>query len=108
MNAAKQDRESEWQSIFVDWDKSEKSGASYCREHGYSYWRFVYWKKRLRGMPEKKEAENFVALRVDNPPSTITSPISIRIGSAIRLELGHGFDESELACVIRILREHIC
>lgn len=100
-------RKDEWTAILADWDASGESGAAYCRTRGLVYWCFVYWKKRLRGVSGKRPDGDFVSLNMGHESSN-SCGLSVLIGTEVRLELGSGFDESELVRAVRALRESIC
>ena len=38
-----------WQGHMERWQQSEQSQQAYCREHNLSYFRFQYWRRKLRG-----------------------------------------------------------
>ena len=41
-------RRTYWQGQMERWQQSGKSQQAYCREHDLSYFRFQYWRRKLR------------------------------------------------------------
>ena len=42
-------RQTYWQGHIEGWQHSGQSQQAYCREHKLSYFRFQYWRRKLRG-----------------------------------------------------------
>ena len=41
-------RQTYWQGQMERWQQSGQSQQAYCREHNLSYFRFQYWRRKLR------------------------------------------------------------
>ena len=47
------EREQNWRSIIANWQRSDLSGAAFCREQGLVYYQFQYWRQKYRQIDEE-------------------------------------------------------
>ena len=82
-----------WTDKVSAWRESGLSIAAWCRQHDESYWRFLYWRKRLKPQPEGR----FVALSV--------RPVGLCLScNGITLQLERGFDPDLLRSVLAVVK----
>lgn len=75
------------------WQSSGMSLAAWCRENAESYYRFLYWRKRLSPLAPGK----FLEL---TPPA---APISLEC-SGVLVHVSKGFDPGLLADILSVLK----
>ena len=89
------DLRQEWTDKIADWRESGQSIAAWCRQHDESYYRFLYWRKRLE--PKQKESGRFVELTVG------ASSLALEC-NGMTLHIERGFDRDLLRDVLSVLR----
>lgn len=90
-------------------DQSEPL-AVFCRSHGISIGAYYYWKKKLSKSndstpPEK--AKTFIPVSI-RPSAPLGATYEIHLDNATRLVLRSGFDQGEVAALVRILWSKDC
>jgi hypothetical protein len=89
------DLKQEWTDKIAAWRESGQSIAAWCRQHDESYYRFIYWRKRLG--PKQKKTGGFVELTFE------TSSLSLEC-NGLTLHIERGFDRELLRDVLSVLR----
>lgn len=97
----------EWTQILANWDQSEKSGASFCRERKIKYWKFNYWKRRLRHSGFTAPG-NFVAIEFQGETAHHDGELILEVGNGFRFILKRGFDATILQQALGVLRRSGC
>ena len=107
MKSQNHDLHDHWDQILADWEQSEKSGAAFCRDRQIEYWKFNYWKRRLR-RPDSGSQENFVAVEFQTETADAGDELILDIGNGLRFILKRGFDETLLRQALGVLRRLGC
>ena len=102
-----------WRGHWQAWAESGVSQRAYCTQHGLCYATFSYWRQRAR---PAASAAAFVPVVVEDLPAlqALLAVSGERTGIELRLRAGRtiviarGFDETELARVIRVLERTPC
>lgn len=89
------DLKQEWTDKIADWRASGQSIAAWCRQHDESYYRFIYWRKRLE--PKQKKTGRFVEL-------TFGASSLFLECNGMTLQIERGFDRDLLRDVLSVLR----
>lgn len=89
------DLKQEWTDKITAWRESGQSIAAWCRQHEESYYRFIYWRKRLE--PKQEKTGRFVELTL-GPSSLLLSC------NGMTLHIERGFDRELLRDVLSVLR----
>lgn len=89
------DLKQEWTDKITTWRESGQSIAAWCRRHDESYYRFIYWRKRLE--PKRKESGRFVEL-------TLGASSLVLECNGMTLHIERGFDRELLRDVLAVLR----
>jgi hypothetical protein len=88
----------EWTEKITAWRDSGLSIAAWCRQAGESYYRFIYWRKRLQ--PKHAEGAGtgkFVEIRVAHSPLCLEC-------NGIYLHVERGFDRDLLSDILAVLK----
>ena len=83
----------EWSDKIAAWQRSGMKLAAWCRENAESYYRFLYWRKRL-AVPAPGR---FLEL---TPPA---APISLECNGVL-VHISKGFDPRLLADILAVLK----
>lgn len=83
----------EWSVKIAAWQRSGLSLAAWCREHSESYYRYLYWRKRLA----TPEIGQFLEL------SLPAAPISLECNDVL-VHVPKGFDPGLLADILCVLK----
>lgn len=102
---ANETKEAYWQRILQDWKLSGLKACEFQRQKNLSKHAFVYWKLKLIGPTEKKQALVPVRVRSSVRPSARSSCIRLRVGELFSVELVEGFDAQTLREVLAVVRE---
>ena len=89
------DLKQEWTDKITAWRESGQSIAAWCRQHEESYYRFIYWRKRLELKQEK--AGRFVELTFGKLSLLLSC-------NGMTLHIERGFDPELLRDVLSVLR----
>jgi hypothetical protein len=104
-----------WRGHWQAWAESGVSQRAYCTQHGLCYATFSYWRQRARPAASAA-APAFVPVLVEDlpaPQARVTVPgersgIELRLSAGRTIVVARGFDETELARVIRVLERTPC
>ena len=91
----------QWEKRIARWRASGLSMAAYCREHGFSYWSYVRWRRRLERAATP--AGPLTLIPVVAAPAN-GAAITIRLPGGIGIEVERGFDAALLGAVVRALQ----
>jgi hypothetical protein len=83
----------EWPAKIAAWQHSGKSIAAWCRENSESYYRFLYWRKRVT----EPTPGRFLELTL---PAT---PISLECNGVL-VHVSKGFDPGLLADILSVVK----
>jgi hypothetical protein len=90
---------SEWSAKISAWRQSGLTVAAWCRTNSVSYYRFLYWRKRLPEL-DHREGGSFVQLNV-----AAANPHNISLEcNGVTVHLSSGFDPELLGDVLSLLR----
>ena len=89
---------SEWSAKISAWSQSGLTIAAWCRTNSVSYYRFLYWRKRLPAL-EHSEGGSFVQLSV----AAANSHLSLEC-NGVTVHLSTGFDPELLGDVLSLLK----
>lgn len=89
----------QWTDKISAWCKSGLSMAAWCRENNESYYRFIYWRRKLEPAPapESPSGGRFVELTWQQSPLSLTY-------NGITLQIESGFDPALLRDVLTVLK----
>lgn len=104
-----------WRDHWQAWAVSGVSQRAYCTHHGLCYASFSYWRQRARPAGIGA-APTFVPVVVEDLPapqpmvavSGERTGIEIRLGAGRTIVVARGFDETELARIIRVVEQTPC
>lgn len=85
-------------SLIEQWQQSEKTQKSFCREKGIAYHVFIYWLKKYR--LEKDQSGEFLTMEFPNPQNQ--SGIEIQFPNGIVVHLPSTMDLNEIKKLIEI------
>ena len=95
-------RRAYWQGHIERWQQSGQSQQAYCREHKLSYFRFQYWRRKLREDEQqdvqRTRSSGFVAVAPSR--SGLPAGLSVVLPNGIQLR---GISAENLAVVERLL-----
>ncbi len=95
-------RQASWQGHMERWQQSGQTQQSYCREHNLSYFRFQYWRRKLREDEQqalqRTRSSGFVP--VTPTRSGLPTGLSVVLPNGIQLR---GISADNLAVVERLL-----
>ena len=83
----------EWSSKVAAWQRSGMSVSAWCRENSESYYRFLYWRKRVT----ESASGQFMELTVP------AAPISLEC-NGVFVHVSKGFDPGFLADILSVLK----
>ena len=92
-----------WKFHINNWHQSKMSQTAYCRKHGLTLHRFIYWKKALN---RQDSAISFVPVPVSpNLPVAIeASNLNLFTANGYRIEVSTGFDPTTLKQLIHTVQ----
>jgi transposase-like protein len=94
-------REEYWRERIAEHQRSGKSVARFCSEHGVTEQSFYSWRKRL-GQPQ---AVRFALVETGSHPRPVADPVlELVLTTGERLRIGAGVDAAELRRVLAALR----
>jgi hypothetical protein len=104
-----------WRDHWQAWAESGVSQRAYCTQHGLCYATFSYWRQRAQPVGSAAAPVFVPAVMEGLPaPQALVAVPGERTGIELRLSAGRtivvtrGFDEAELARVIRVLERTPC
>jgi len=103
--AASEAKEAYWQRILQEWKDSGLKACEFQRRNNLSKHAFVYWKLKLIGTTEKKQALVPVKVRSSIRRAGQSCCIRLRVGELFCVELTEGFDAGTLREVLTIIRD---
>jgi len=96
--------QSDWQQRITDWKATKQSGVAYCREHGLSYQRFCYWRRKLLSSQRVQNNASAGFVRVVPPQSpTAASELRVSLPGGIVISGLHADNVSLLIAILRQL-----
>lgn len=105
-----QSNEDKWRGIIDSWKSSNLSQAEYCRQKNISYYKYIYWKKKLasNGSPSgltllKLESAGFGQNFTPQASPLPNSPIRFWLKDFC-IEIGDDFSSSLLSRLVETLR----
>ncbi len=92
------DREAYWRGMIETQRKSGKTISGFCRERGISSNSFFMWRKRLG----ESERGNFIEIEEEGKKGI---GIYLELRGGVKIYLEKGFEEEELAKVLRVVKQ---
>ena len=101
-----------WQQHIEQWSRSGRRTKTYCERAGLCIQQFGAWRQRLKRegwRPSESEAATMIALEVRSPVKSAattparTTPITVRLGSGLGVEVNAGLDAATLRAVVKAL-----
>lgn len=102
-----------WCKEIAAFNASGVTLRQWCREHGYSVWRFYYWRNKLRHYAEVAPASAFTELKLtgDAEPRPVLETVArleLHFSCGTRLLFPEQFDLTRLRPLIASLRDGSC
>ena len=97
------DNHEHWQQQLAAWQATGQSGAAFCREHGLTYHRFCYWRRKLitAQLPQTTSSSGFA--RVVSAQSPVVEELSLSLPSGIAIRGLHAGNIPLLGAILRQL-----
>jgi hypothetical protein len=102
-NEVQESKETYWQRTLQEWKESGLKACEFQLQNNLSKHAFVYWKLKLMGRSEKRQA--LVPVRLRTAARGDSCCIRLRVGEFYAVEVSAGFDEQTLRAVLAIVRE---
>ena len=105
----------QWKERLLEWEQSDMSQTSYCRQEGLNLRNFQYWRRKYRQIqsPGTTSKNNSMVKLVELQPENCNagqfnffkpgSPMKLQVGD-IAVELENHFSPEALVRLIQVLR----
>jgi len=101
MSKSRLKREAEIRKVLSELAKSGDTVQAFARRRGMSAWTLYDWRRRFGSARRKARQAEFVAVEVDDRPSSST-PFEIKVGDVV-VRVPANFNDADLVRLVRAL-----
>ena len=97
------------QELIARWERSGLSQREFAEQEGVAYSQLLYWRRRLKGFPDRKRAKRraepaeLAPVRIIPDAPRTTEAFELRMSGGLAVSVPPGFDESELRRLLDVL-----
>ncbi|WP_096200295.1 IS66 family insertion sequence element accessory protein TnpA [Bacillus sp. FJAT-45350] len=99
----KSERQLLWQERVASFKESGQSVRAWCAANDVKEHQFRYWLKKVRPVVKNSTAHNWLAVKVEDQPPTISENSLTIIVNHVTIEVKPGFDPNLLKDVVKAL-----